>query len=286
MSTACGAAFFLQFSLGFQVKPSLAADALGSCPVGFTRVTKARIESVGAQAGYSQQESEAAFQLASLLSLRAGISTRSRIARSLGDAIAAVVPAIFGLEEHVYGPSSTIRDATDNRRSTVTPDASGGIVVFANGHTRFPRDSAFYEAKTRGAGGNITGTRENSQGFGYVAHLANDSPVVNDSRIRPFGTPLLVYLTNSDTRVAADLVNNATINRVPIWQTFMCENQYIQDACGYKFRMSNPFPLNPQVYLAKGLSLVILSDDNALGHFPTGTVRMFEGCSNPPGGGS
>lgn len=136
----------------------------------------------------------------------------------------------------------------------------------------------FYDAKVTNS--SINPGSSSHQATGFIDVLARSTA---RSDLRTF--PVLAYLTTSDTGMGGSLISSATLNRVTLWQSFLCEldgvSQPIDSVA--RFAMSQPVILNPDLVLEQGFSVGILSVPRP------GTFRLFRTDDNkgePPSGGS
>ncbi|NJL40215.1 MAG: hypothetical protein HC840_30125 [Leptolyngbyaceae cyanobacterium RM2_2_4] len=183
---------------------------------------------------------------------------------------------------------SPLREAATRGRTRVyrqvAPDGYGIVEVYANNvlvrthRVTATSAPAFYDAKVTNSSTGPGSSNHQARGFVDVLRASTAR-----SDLRTF--PILAYLTTSDTGVGDSLVSFASVNRVTIWQSFLCELDGVSrpiDSVA-RFAMSQPVILNPDLVLEQGYSVGILSVPRP------GTFSLFRTDDNkgvPPPGGS
>jgi len=293
---------FLAFSLGLLFPGSALAikRAEGNCPSGYKPVETRTLLNYGRNLDLTDNVTRVdRFQFFSLNHIQRGMtssSARWTTGRSRGASIFSVAtltqnPSLGNGEEEEDGARKFASPAREQatRRLTrlyrqVAPDGYGAVQVYANNAlSRTHRVTAayapaFYDAKVTNS--NINPGSSSHQATGFIDVLERSTA---RSDLRTF--PILAYLTISDTGMGSNLRSSVSLNRVTLWQSFLCELDGIDrpiDSVA-RFTMSQPVIINPDLVLEQGFSVGRLSVPRP------GTFRLFRTDDingEPPPGGS
>lgn len=267
--------FVCSVSAFITVLGSSSASYAQTCPAGTTPMTKQRLDAVSALQRIPTNINWLAFENFALKSVNDAIRNDAvRLLRASPPPMNPFLEVPFPFRvntdpsQQVNFTSPERATRTSNRVRAVAPDGHGPLRVFRYGEftNEVYLDSAFYEVKAVRNGvltlgyprastndfDEPTRTFDSYQIFGMIDVLSRSS-ASNTADV----VPSLMFLTTSDVTVPQETRARATLLDVGIWHSIACEHRSsppITPTNPVTLQMSNPRPLNPQVYEVRGLS--------------------------------